>query len=93
MIGAANTFYFSEKSQQAVLLKAAAPHLADKNAPRRSPYKLNAADSSVELISLRSLESLRCFPPTRCQSHSQPITHAFSFPPSPKYPRFPLGVI
>lgn len=58
MIGAANTFHFSETactgvlfhSQQAVILKAAAPHLADKKAPRRSPYKLTAADSAVELL-------------------------------------------
>eukprot|EP00965_Chrysotila_dentata_P063533 2105427-Pleurochrysis_carterae.AAC.1 len=58
MIGAANTFYFSENvctgvlfhSQQAVILQAASPHLADRKAPRRSPYKLIAADSSVELL-------------------------------------------
>eukprot|EP00965_Chrysotila_dentata_P091733 3028391-Pleurochrysis_carterae.AAC.1 len=58
MIGAANSFHFSENvctgvlfhSQQAVILKAASPHLAEKKAPRRSPYKFTAADSSVELL-------------------------------------------
>eukprot|EP00965_Chrysotila_dentata_P147222 4861043-Pleurochrysis_carterae.AAC.1 len=58
MICAANTFSFSHKvctgvlfySQQDVLLKAAAARLADRNAARRSPYNLTAADSSVELL-------------------------------------------
>eukprot|EP00965_Chrysotila_dentata_P169656 5600228-Pleurochrysis_carterae.AAC.1 len=83
MIGAANTFFFSEKvctgvlfhSQQAILLKAAAPHLADKNAPRRSPYKLTAADSSVELLFITIVGEptvLPAHPVSKCLSINHP---------------------